>query len=422
MRNAARILFYVLVAACCYPQLAVAQLAAGEPTTNFDLTDFITGQADVTDIAFLSDGRAVITRKTGQVLVVDRAGAIVKNPAAMFTVDSASEKGLLGVVRDAQDNLYFYASTGMQVTDKHRVYKATAAADGTITVDLQTPIVTGGLEGPANHDGGGMVIHKNQLYIGVGDTGANDTPPVNKYGSCLNKPNGKVLRVNLDGTIPADNPLNDLTAVTGCMVRNSGNFEMLPPDKRIYAWGFRNPWRILDRSADGPVVDRGRRRGDSGRDHGWRYRHAPRLALPRGDHGLQCRSRRTQRLHGHDAGTALHAPPGHLPAGRAGIGDGWCGSPRRLRLGRVRDQILLRRLRPGVGLDARPETGSFGGCPGFAQGLRHPRRQWAGLVPQRPGRRHVRGRPRTGLDQAHRPQDHPGHLQRLLPGHRRRRW
>ncbi len=44
------------------------------------------------------------------------------------------------------------------------------------------------------------------LYIAVGDTGANATPPVNKFGSCLNKGNGKILRVNLDGNDPDRQP------------------------------------------------------------------------------------------------------------------------------------------------------------------------------------------------------------------------
>lgn len=287
MKNAARNALLALIGLACLPRYALAQLAPGDPATNFAITDWVTGVANATDIAFLKDGRAVITRKMGQVVVVDRTGAIVKDPAAMFTVDSASEKGLLGVVRDDQDNVYFYASTGTTVADKHRVYKGQVAADGTVTVNLEMPIVTGGLEGPANHDGGGMVIHKNQLYIGVGDTGSNDTPPDNKYGSCLNKANGKVLRVNLDGSIPADNPLNNLTSVTGCMVRDSGNFEMLPPDKRIYAWGFRNPWRLwIDPQTDllwiGDVGEETQEEitvGGLGTHHGWPFREGT-MAYP----------------------------------------------------------------------------------------------------------------------------------------------
>src|SRR5262249_18400636 len=70
-------------------------------------------------------------------------------------------------------------------------------------------------------------------------------PPTNKYASCLNKMNGKILRINLDGTIPEDNPLNGLAMVTGCTeaTRSSGSFSMQPPEKRIWAWGFRNPYR-----------------------------------------------------------------------------------------------------------------------------------------------------------------------------------
>jgi glucose/arabinose dehydrogenase len=99
------------------------------------------------------------------------------------------------------------------------------------------------LEGPANHDGGGMVIYNGQLYVGVGDTGSNASPPTNKYASCLNKGNGKVLRINLNGSLPSNNPLASLTSVTACTSPTS-SWSAAAPDARIFAWGFRNPFRI----------------------------------------------------------------------------------------------------------------------------------------------------------------------------------
>jgi hypothetical protein len=137
------------------------------------------------------------------------------------------------------------------------VYRGELAADADeLTVDLDNPIVGAarglgpGLEGPANHNGGGIIIHDDQLYIGVGDTGFNARVPNNKYGSCLNKPNGKILRVNLDGTIPEDNPLVGLTSVTSCDAPR-GTFGTAAPDERIYAWGFRNPFRLwIDSETD----------------------------------------------------------------------------------------------------------------------------------------------------------------------------
>jgi glucose/arabinose dehydrogenase len=215
-------------------------------------TGFVTGAASATDIAFSGDGRAVVTRKTGQILVrhADGTTATIAYPFGGI-LDTNSEKGLLGVVADpnvAQNrSFYFYVSNG-PTADKHRVYLAAlGVSDDSITV-APVPIIAAsrgigpGLEGPANHDGGGMSIYNNQLYIGVGDTGANASPPTNKYGSCLNKGNGKILRVNLDGTAPSNNPLVGLASVTACNTV-TGAWTTAAPDPRIYAWGFRNPWR-----------------------------------------------------------------------------------------------------------------------------------------------------------------------------------
>ena len=79
-----------------------------------------------------------------------------------------------------------------------------------------------------------------RLYVSVGDTGSNANPPVNKYGACLNKANGKILRVNLDGTVPTDNPLASVAMATGCTTetKTTGDFNMAPPDRRIFAWGL----------------------------------------------------------------------------------------------------------------------------------------------------------------------------------------
>jgi MYXO-CTERM domain-containing protein len=214
--------------------------------------EFVTGATGATDIAFAADGRAVVTRKNGQITIRNTDGTTEVLSRTFMNVDTGSEKGLLGVVAHPteQDTLFFYVSDGQSNDDKHRVYQGVLNADNTLTIDTANPIVGAdvnpgdpGLEGPANHDGGGLFIHDNHLYVGVGDTGANSTPPSNKYSSCLNKPNGKILRVNLDGTIPDDNPLVGLDAVTACEGTRSG-WDTAAPDTRVFAWGFRNPWRF----------------------------------------------------------------------------------------------------------------------------------------------------------------------------------
>ena len=272
----------VAVIACASGMLAgraAAQLEPGEAADGFEQSTWLDGVEQPTDIVFLSDGRGVITEKGGRIRVTSADGSVLNADAARLDVDTGSEKGLLGVVRDDDDNLYLYASDGAQSDDKHHIYKATVDAGGAVSVDTSRSIIGSGLEGPANHDGGGMVIHRGQLYVGVGDTGYNASPPTNHYGTCLNKANGKVLRVALDGSIPSDNPLVGMAMATGCESQN-GAFGMFPPDERIYAWGLRNPWRIyIDPATDllwigdvGEVTQEEITVGGKGVHHGWPFR------------------------------------------------------------------------------------------------------------------------------------------------------
>lgn len=227
-------------------------LTAGEPAAAFDVTNFATGLTNPTDIAFLPDGRAVITSKAGNVII--RKPDMTQMTAGRIAVTPLhNEQGLLGVVADpaftTNKTLYFYASAGTTTAAKNRVVKVTlgddnvlAVANAVIIVDQDPARMLPGLEGPANHDGGGLVIFKNQLYIGVGDTGHNNQG--NVYGNCLNVPTAKILRVNLDGSVPQDNPLVGKTNVSGCPDWNGPIAATYMPDPRIFAWGFRNPWRL----------------------------------------------------------------------------------------------------------------------------------------------------------------------------------
>jgi MYXO-CTERM domain-containing protein len=233
------------------PRVAYADLT-GAFADALDIdTEFVTGVSGATDIAFAPDGRAVVTQKDGQITVRRSDGTKNVVTGAFMNVDTGSEKGLLGVVAHPTEanTFFFYVSDGESSDDKHRVYAGTLTENDSVTIDLDDPIVAAslgngpGLEGPANHDGGGLFVHDGHLFIGVGDTGSNATPPQNKYSSCLNKPNGKILRVALDGSIPSDNPFVGADDVTACdSVR--GDWGTDAADERVYAWGFRNPWRF----------------------------------------------------------------------------------------------------------------------------------------------------------------------------------
>jgi len=218
--------------------------------------EFVTGLKQPTAVTFLPDGQMLITERTGDLLLRNTVGSV--SVAGHFSVNSKpSEQGLLNVAvhPDFTQNhlLYFYYSASAEAggtdLDRHRVVSVELSDTGLLDMDSERILVRG-LMGPDNHDGGGLSISGDYLFIGTGDTGHNSfsTPGNdigNYFGTCLTNAQGKVLRVHLEGTIPSDNPLIGKT-VTACPgspgeVPSATSSE---PRTDIFAWGFRNPFRL----------------------------------------------------------------------------------------------------------------------------------------------------------------------------------
>ncbi len=254
-----RILAIAAVSALAAP--ARADSLSDEARALFDLNDrYVSGLSRATAFAELPDGRLVITQKTGEVRVRLTDGRLID--AGRFAVDTGSEKGLLNVLPHpsfaTNSLLFFYYSLasfedggGGRNLDRHRVSSVELGGDSRLDMSTLRELVTG-LYGPNNHDGGALAIGPDgKLYIGVGDTGCNSQQfvepvytPSNYYATCLSNANGKILRVNLDGSIPSDNPLVGRT-VTACGPA-CGDVPSDTADARddIWTWGFRNPWRF----------------------------------------------------------------------------------------------------------------------------------------------------------------------------------
>ena len=297
----------VLVCALGAPSWADSLSTSGSPSPQdtFDLdSSFVTGVDQITDFRWLPDGRMVILSKTGTAWVRPAPGGSLV-PAGTFSVDTGSEKGLLGVAVDPQfianGRLYFYysadgsAPTPGDDANRHRVVRRVLSAGNQLGAET---LLLQNLRGPANHDGGALDIGPDgYLYIGVGDTGNNSNTaaepqytPTNFYPTCLadhptghGAGNGKVLRIALDGTIPATNPLVGATNVTAC---GSGPATPISagslgaPRTEVYAWGFRNPFRLWVDPLTGKVWvgDVGEISYEEvdvvqpGRHHGWPWR------------------------------------------------------------------------------------------------------------------------------------------------------
>lgn len=150
--------------------------------------------------------------------------------------DAGGELGLLGLAFDPDyaANGRFYvnynpnsASDGPGLPSRRtRVSRFTVSADRSVA-DPASETVLLEFEQPfANHNGGWLGFGADgKLYIASGDGGSGGDPQGN--GQRLDTPLGKFLRINPDGTVPADNP-----------------FVGTPGARpEIWAYGLRNPFR-----------------------------------------------------------------------------------------------------------------------------------------------------------------------------------
>jgi glucose/arabinose dehydrogenase len=160
-------------------------------------------------LAFLPDGSALVSqRDDGKVLHLDARG-VRTEVGVVPGVVHVGEGGLLGiaVAPDFATNPYLYAYETTK--DDNRILRLPYRSGG-----LGEPsVLLSGLAKAEFHNGGRIAFGPDgKLYAGVGD--ATDTGHAQDKQSL----NGKILRLNPDGSVPADNPFG--TAVWSYGHRN----------------------------------------------------------------------------------------------------------------------------------------------------------------------------------------------------------
>ncbi|HVF28143.1 MAG TPA: PQQ-dependent sugar dehydrogenase, partial [Pyrinomonadaceae bacterium] len=182
------------------------------------------GLSTPTAMAFAPDGRLFVCQQGGQLRVI-KNGVLLPTPFLSLAVDSQGERGLLGIAFDPDfsANGYVYVYYTANTTPRHnRVSRFTAEGDVAIAGSEAVILELDNLTGATNHNGGAMHFGKDgKLYVAVGE---NATP---SNAQTLLNLLGKILRINADGTIPADNPFYSTA---------SGN------NRAIWALGLRNPF------------------------------------------------------------------------------------------------------------------------------------------------------------------------------------
>jgi glucose/arabinose dehydrogenase len=212
----------------------VSPLQAQTYPANFSQVPVATGLTSPTAMAFAPDGRIFVTQQGGALRVI-KNGSLLTPPFVKLTVDSTGERGLLGLAFDPNfaSNHFIYLYYTVPAPQLHnRISRFTANGD-VVSPGSETAILDlDPLGNASNHNGGAMTFGKDgKLYIGVGE---NATPA---NSQTLENYLGKVLRINADGSAPADNPFPSGSA----------------SQRRIWAYGLRNPYTIAVHPISGKI-------------------------------------------------------------------------------------------------------------------------------------------------------------------------
>lgn len=185
----------------------------------FVRTPVVSGLSNPVDFRFLPDGRIVIGEQGGAIRVVEN-GVLQSQPLIVLSTGTGAERGISGVAVDpdfATNGFLYVAYTSAANRDRLSRITVTGNTAGSETVLLETE--------PAGfiHHGGALGFGPDgKLYWGVGDDG------IGANAKDLANLRGKILRLNTDGSAPSDNPF----------------FGDTDARQEIYAYGFRNPFRL----------------------------------------------------------------------------------------------------------------------------------------------------------------------------------
>lgn len=153
------------------------------------------------EVAFLPTGEILVTERAGRLLKIDKDTKTIKT---IEEVRHQGEGGLLGMALhpNFKNNnfIYLYYTTTINNQVSNTVERYILKND--ILTDKK--VLINNIKGSNNHDGGRMAFGPDgYLYIATGD--AEDSSLAQDKISL----NGKILRVDADGNIPADNPFGN---------------------------------------------------------------------------------------------------------------------------------------------------------------------------------------------------------------------
>jgi glucose/arabinose dehydrogenase len=231
----------VALAAAAMFSLFPSRIAAVELPAGFVADILATNLNAATACVPLPDGRIFIADQTGRVLVW-KSGRLLETPALTLPVSDYWERGLIGmtVAPDFPRTPHAFV---LYVTERptiHHVLSRFTVTGDVLDSASEKKLFEGDDQGrlggsvPAGHQGGPIRFGwDGKLYVSIGEQTAGD--PAQR----LDTLQGKILRLNPDGSVPDDNPFVTQTyekyrAIYALGVRNSFGIAIQPKTGRLF--------------------------------------------------------------------------------------------------------------------------------------------------------------------------------------------
>tara|TARA_R110001606_G_scaffold11354_6_gene49292 strand:- start:2217 stop:3320 length:1104 start_codon:yes stop_codon:yes gene_type:complete len=209
-------------------------------------------------MAIMPDNTLLISQREGQLSQLNLNSGTLTTITGLPAIKVSGQGGLFDVALspDYVNSQWIYFSYSKDVSGQGATTLARAKLVGNRLIDWQDVLITKSTTDTNYHFGGRITFdNNNHIFISVGERGFR--PNAQDLGTHA----GSILRLNLDGSVPADNPFVD-------------NKNALP---EIWSYGHRNPQGLFFNKTTNQLweIEHGPRGGDeinlikAGKNYGW---------------------------------------------------------------------------------------------------------------------------------------------------------
>lgn len=203
----------------CYPLCLVLLTVLFQPVANalefksthhdYDVEIVVEGLSHPWGMVFISETEILVTERTGKLRLI-RDGQLLDQPVSgLPPIREIGQGGLLGITLhpDFINNQLVYLSYAGEDNRRFSTEVIRGRLQGTALIDTQVIFIASPKENGGSHFGSRLLFAPDgTLYVSLGDRGASPGEGRQHPAQQLNSHTGSLIRINDDGSIPADNP------------------------------------------------------------------------------------------------------------------------------------------------------------------------------------------------------------------------